>query len=267
MDREHFLEDKTVVVEQALMCDHAGEELEQLHALGLLEELVPEVAAMVGFGGAKQGHKDLWWHTKRVVEQTIKRRPVRWAALFHDVGKVATFSREGGKVSFHGHEIVSAKLFDKAARRIGLEDDFRRHVRFLIRYLGHVESYQPDWTDSAVRRLFRDTQRHFSDLIALARADITTKHVDKRRRHHARMHELAERAEAIAKKDAELPLLPKGLGTVLIGALGIAPGPGLGRLMKELEAAVQRGDVEPRAEPDTYVAYVRDRGDLADFCA
>lgn len=257
MDREQI-----VVVDQALMCNQAGEELERLVELGLLDEIYPEVAAMVGFGGGKQGHKDLWWHTKLVVEQTVKRRAVRWAALFHDVGKVPTFSREGGKVSFHGHEVVSARLFDKAARRTELEEDFRKHVRFLIRFLGHIESYQSDWTDSAVRRLYRDTAEHFDDLLALARADITTKHADKRRRHHERMKELSDRARTIAKKDAELPLLPKGLGTVLIAELGITPGPGLGRLMKELEAAVRRGEVEARAEPAVYVAFVRERGDL-----
>ena len=257
--------DQIVVVDQALMCREAGKELEQLHGLGLLDEIYPEVAAMVGFGGAKQGHKDLWWHTKLVVEQCVQRREVRWAALFHDVGKVPTFSRDGGKVSFHGHEVVSARLFDKAARRTGVEDAFRKHVRFLIRHLGHVESYQHDWTDSAVRRLHRDTKLHWGDLLALARADITTKHADKRRRHHSRMKELADRAEAIAKKDAELPLLPKGLGTVLIQELGITPGPGLGRLMKELEAAVKSGDVEPRADAEIYVAYLRSRDDVAEL--
>lgn len=256
MDQEHIR-----VVDQALMCKRPGPELEQLAELGLLGEIFPEVQAMVGFGGQKQGHKDLWWHTKLVVEQTVARREVRWAALFHDVGKVPTFSREGGKVSFHGHEVVSARLFDKAAKRAGLDSDFRKHVRFLVRHLGHVESYDPDWTDSAVRRLHRDTQRHFDDLLALARADITTKHADKRRRHHARMKELSDRAIAIAKKDAELPLLPKGLGTVLIAELGITPGPGLGQLMKELQAAVRRGEVEPRAEFDVYVCFLRDRED------
>ena len=81
---------------------------------------------------------------------------MRWAALFHDVGKVPTFSRAKGKVTFHGHEVMSARLFDKAARRSGLDDAFRKHVRFLVRHLGRVEAYEPDWTDSAVRRLHRD---------------------------------------------------------------------------------------------------------------
>lgn len=256
MEQDHIR-----VVDQALMCKKPGPELDQLVELGLMGEIYPEVQAMVGFGGGKQGHKDLWWHTKLVVEQSVQRREVRWAALFHDVGKVPTFSREGGKVSFHGHEVVSARLFDKAARRTRVDDAFRKHVRFLVRHLGHVESYHPDWTDSAVRRLHRDTQEHFTDLLALARADITTKHADKRRRHHVRMKELADRAEAIAKKDAELPLLPKGLGTVLISELGITPGPGLGQIMKDLQAAVRRGDVEARAQFDVYVAYLRGLAD------
>ncbi|MEM1034189.1 MAG: HDIG domain-containing metalloprotein [Myxococcota bacterium] len=251
--------EKYVVVDQALMCATPEEELEMLHRTGLLEAIYPEVAAMVGFGGGSSGHKDLWWHTKLVVAQTVAVRAVRWAALFHDVGKVPTFSRASGKVTFHGHEVVSARLFDVAARRTGLERPLRKRVRHLVRHLGQVESYASDWTDSAVRRLHRQLAEAWDDAIQLACADITTKHAHKRRQHRARMTELAERARAIEAQDAALPLLPKGLGRVVIDTLGLEPGPMVGETMKRLERAVEAGEVPPRAPADVYVDYLKRR--------
>ncbi|HHH28597.1 MAG TPA: HD domain-containing protein [Polyangiaceae bacterium] len=251
--------DPFVVVDNALMCRRPAEELELLLDTGVLEQVYPEVTAMVGFGGEGHGHKDLWWHTKKVVAQAKGRRPVRWAALFHDVGKVPTFSRAKGKVTFHGHEIVSARLFDKAARRTGLSDDFRKHVRFLVRHLGRIEAYESDWTDSAVRRLHRDCARHFDDLLLLAGADITTKHADKRRAHRSRMKELAGRAAAIAEADAAEPPLPKGLGTLVIEHLALDPGPEVGRIMAELAEAVDSGELPARAEPGVYLRWLDER--------
>jgi poly(A) polymerase len=248
-----------VPVDQALMSRKPGRELEVLWEAGVLGEVFPEVTAMVGFGGSGQGHKDLWWHTKLVVEQAAEVRAVRWAALFHDVGKVQTFSRASGKVSFHGHEALSARLFDVASRRSGMPDDLRKHIRFLVRHLGHIESYLPEWTDSAVRRLHKEVALHFDDLLALACADITTKHADKRRRHQLRMQELADRAHRIAEEDATLPALPKGLGTAVIQGLGIAPGPEVGRIMADLEEAVAAGTLPPRAEFEVYIEYLRAR--------
>jgi poly(A) polymerase len=250
----------SILVDRALMSEEPDAELERLAKSGLLAQVYPEVSAMVGFGGQGQGHKDLWEHTKQVVAQTVAKREVRWAALFHDVGKVQTFAVERGKVTFHSHELVSARFFDRAARRSGMDESFRKHVRFLVRHLGYVEGYGGDWTDSAVRRAYRETAPFFDDLVELARADITTKHAHKRRQHQTRMDELELRARSIAAEDAKLPLLPKGLGSVLIESMSLTPGPRVGELMAELKRAVEAGDLPERAEPSVYVEYLRGRG-------
>lgn len=248
------------LVDRALVSEEPDVELERLAQSGLLADVYPEVAEMIGFGGHDQGHKDLWEHTKQVVAQTVSKREIRWAALFHDVGKVQTFAVERGKVTFHSHELVSARAFDRAARRSGMGDPLRKHVRFLVRHLGYVEGYSSDWTDSAVRRVHRETAPFFDDLVELARADITTKHAHKRRQHQTRMDELELRARSIAAKDARLSPLPKGLGTALIEGLDLTPGPRVGALMAELKRAVEAGELPERAEPRVYVEYLRRRG-------
>ena len=251
------------LVDRALMANKPQSTLEELQTAGVFQQAYPEIQAMVGFGGGESGHKDLWDHTKRVVSQTIERRAVRWAALFHDVGKVPTFSRNSGKVTFHGHEVVSARLFDKAARRVDMPADLRKHIRFLVRHLGHVEAYASEWTDSAVRRVQRDMGEYFDDLVWLASADITTRHAHKREQHKQRIAELRERAAAIAKKDAELPLLPKGLGEAIIEAFALKPGPRIGQLRFLAEAAVKEGKLPPREDAQVYIEYLKEHADDA----
>lgn len=243
-----------------LMGRHPDEGLEVLQLTGVLQSKLPEVQAMVGFGGPGQGHKDLWAHTKQVVKQTKALPSLRWAALFHDVGKVPTFSRAGGKVSFHKHEFVSATLLRRALRRTALVDgETLQEALGVVRNLGLVEAYQSDWTDSAVRRLHKELGEHFERVLLVARADITTKHAHKREKHHARLHELAERARVIAEQDAVVPPLPKGLGDALMRAFSIPPSKRLGDLKAALEKAVGEGRVESHREAGHYVEFLSGR--------
>lgn len=241
---------------RVVMGQHADRGLEVLQASGLLRETLPEVQAMVGFGGHGQGHKDLWAHVKLVVKQAAPVTSVRWAALFHDVGKVSTLSKDG-KVSFHKHEYVSARLFSQAMKRTGLlEWETFTEAHGIVRNLGLLEAYAPDWTDSAVRRLIKDLGEHFDRTLLLARADITTKHAHKRERNERRLDELAQRAADIKTRDAVTPPLPKGLGDALMAAFGIPPSKRLGDLKAALEKAVAEDKVEAHQEAPYYIDFL-----------
>lgn len=245
-------------LDELLLSKDVDQRLDKLNADGTLATLFPEVAVMVGFGGGDTGHKDLWGHTKQVVSQCVRRPLVRWAALFHDIGKPRCFRRDNAEVSFHGHEAVGAKLFLAIARRTKLfTEEEERHVHTLLLNLGYVESYDAAWTDSAVRRLYKETEAVFDDLVDLARADITTKHETKRRRHHERMHAFKERTLSLAQADAIPPALPKGLGDVLSEELGIPKSKQLGDLMNALKAAVERGELPRPPSVEAALNYAR----------
>ena len=247
-----------------LMGKHADEGLEVLRASGVLAETLPEIQAMVGFGGTGQGHKDLWEHTKLVVRQTKAQPCLRWAALFHDTGKVSTLSRATGKISFHKHEFVSARLLRRALTRVRLVDaQVLEQAHAVVQNLGLVEAYASDWTDSAVRRLRKELGEHFERVLLLARADITTKHAHKRQRHHERLHELADRAAQIVSQDAIVPPLPKGLGDALMAAFAIPPSKRLGDLKAALERAVADGRIEAHRDAPYYVEFLS--GHRAEF--
>jgi hypothetical protein len=249
LDRKHW--------DSALLSPNVVQELDDLYLSGELAARFPALKEIVGFGDGRE-HKDLWLHTRHVVAQTIPAIHIRWAALFHDVGKPRCYSKVAGEVKFIGHEAVSAKTFRRAAQDTGFfSKDEARDIEFLIYNLGHVEEYDRSWTDSAVRRLYKLAGAHFDDLVALARADITTKHQNLRRAHHERMHELRTRAEELARLDAIPPALIKGLGEALMAEFGLAPSKELGVLMSKLKTAVEAGELPRSAPVEEAVAFAR----------
>jgi poly(A) polymerase len=229
---------------------------------GVLAAVLPEAAALVGFGEGVR-HKDVWAHTVQVVRQTPSRLVIRWAGLLHDIGKVPTrrFEPEG-TVSFIGHPEIGARMFDRIDKRLPFSDDEQERLRFLI--AGHLRAaaYEDTWTDSAVRRFARDAGENLGDLLDLARADITSKYADKVRRGLRQIGLLADRIELLRVEDAKPAPLPKGLGTALIDGLGIAAGPGLGRLMDRLRQEVEQGRLEAQREHEHYLEYVRKNREL-----
>jgi poly(A) polymerase len=231
---------------------------------GVLEAVLPEAAALVGFGEGVR-HKDVWAHTVQVVRQTPPRLVVRWAGLLHDIGKVPTRRFEtDGTVSFIGHPEIGARMFDRIARRLPFGEDEQERLRFLI--AGHLRAaaYEEAWTDSAVRRFARDAGANLDDLLDLARSDITSKYADKVRRGLRQIGLLADRIAVLSAEDAKPAPLPKGLGTALIARLGIGAGPALGRLMERLREEVECGRLGVQREHDHYIEYVKSNPGLLD---
>ena len=234
--------------------------LDTLLESGALGAVFPEVHAMVGFGDGEWRHKDVWKHTKQVVRQAVPRLEVRWASLFHDIGKVKTRSiSPDGKVHFLGHAEVGTRMFDKLERRIHLfspEPALRDTIRFLVLHHLRANQYDPAWTDSAVRRFARELGLHLEDLLCLARADITTKRPEKKRRGLAQIDELAGRICLLAAEDAKQPPLPKGVGDAIMRAFDLKPSRHIGDIKRMLEQAVASGEVEGYLPSEAYVAFV-----------
>jgi poly(A) polymerase len=252
--------DARPLLDRVLMGEHADDGLDTLLATGVLDVVLPEVKAMVGFGDGEWRHKDVWKHTKQVVCQSESRLEVRWAALFHDIGKVKTRSiGDNGEVHFFGHAEVGARMFDKLERRQKLfsrDEVLRTSVRFLVLHHLRASQYDGNWTDSAVRRFAREIGSHLDDLLCLSRADITTKRPEKKRRGIAMIDELAGRIATLAAEDAKQPLLPSGVGNAIMTAFGLPPSRQVGEIKRALEATVLSGEVPPGQPSEFYVQFL-----------
>lgn len=236
--------------------------LVRLQREGTLATWLPEVEATVALlepGDSR--HKDLWQHTLQVVAQSPARPVVRWAALLHDIGKVATRAfGPAGEVTFFGHPEQGALLVEvQIAPRLGFPDATRDGVARLVRHHQRAAQYDDTWSDGAVRRFGRDLGDAVADLLDLGRADVTTGFADRRQRALARIDALQARLAALRAEEDRRPALPSGLGTALMARFHLAPGPEVGRLMRRLEAAVEQGRLPAGAAPDVYLRWLEER--------
>ncbi len=246
-----------VAVEQAIMGRDVDSALEWMHRAGILRVLFPELEATVDLQQEEgRQHKDVWAHTKQVVKQTVSRPLVRWAALLHDIGKVPTRTYTADGVHFHGHAEVGARMFDKVSPRFAFARDERQTIRFLVKHHLRTNQYSEAWTDSAVRRFHREMGAHMHDLLDLSRADITSKRPGRRKQLLEQISALADRVQVLAEHDAKLPPLPGGVGNAIMEAFELPPSRLIGDLKRTLEAAIERGELEPRREDAYYVAHL-----------
>ena len=249
-------------LDRVVMGDDPERGLDELLEVGALAAIFPEVHAMVGFGDGEWRHKDVWKHTKQVVRQAVPRLEVRWAALFHDIGKMKTRSiTPDGKVHFLGHAEVGTRMFDKLDRRLGLfapEPALKETVRFLVLHHLRANQYSPDWTDSAVRRFARE----------LGDAPRGPP-VPRARRHHDEApgeeapRAAADRGAAAPHRRSSPPRtrrcrrLPSGIGDEIMRAFGLPPSRKVGDIKRMLEEAVGGNEVAPHQPAEAYLEFLR----------
>lgn len=234
------------VMDDLLCAPRVEEGLELLLRLDVLAALFPEVSNLKGMGDADGLHKDVWRHTCAVVAGVPPQLELRWGALLHDVGKVRTRRvLPNGKVTFHNHDRVGARMVDAMQDRTRLfQDDVAllRTVRHLVLHHLRPASYKGTWTDSAVRRLVTECgdPRFFERLMSLSRADLTTKVPARRDRALRRAAELEERVRSVTAAD-NAPKLPKGTMGQVLERSALKPGPWLAKIKDELEAMMTTG--------------------------
>jgi poly(A) polymerase len=224
--------------------------LELLVDTGLAEYVLPEVPAMQLATDEHMQHKDVFEHSLVVMEQAIERETdgpdlvLRLAALLHDIGKPRTRKlEEDGRVSFHHHEVVGAKMAKVRLRALrypkSVIDEVSRLVYLHLRFHGYGTG---EWTDSAVRRYVTDAGPLLERLHKLVRSDCTTRN---RRRAAAlqRSYDSLESRISTLREQEELDAIRPDLdGNEIMRILGLKPGPLVGQAYQYLLALrMERG--------------------------
>ncbi len=245
------------VLHEIMVGPHVGLALVALQNAGFFEYLIPEIQESLNLKSSKQ-FKEIWPHTIRVVSQTPAKLNLRWAALFHDLGKAQSFSIKDNKVTFHHHEKISAKIFDKFVKRVHIFSAGQKScIHFLVSNLGYAEGYESEWTDSAVRRFAKEMDVYLDDLLTLSESDITTASPKKREKIKRRISELRSRIKEIKEKDAKQAVLPKGLGNEISIQLGIPIGPEIGNLRIILEDKIAKNELLANQSFEYYIDHLR----------
>jgi poly(A) polymerase len=243
----------------------AGVEL--LVTTGLAEHVLPEVPAMRLATDEHMQHKDVFEHSLVVMEQAVEREGaggpdlvLRLAALLHDIGKPRTRKLEDdGRVSFHHHEVVGAKMTKARLRALrypkSVIDEVSRLVYLHLRFHGYGTG---EWSDSAVRRYVTDAGPLLDRLHKLVRSDCTTRN-RRRAAELQRSYDSLESRIAALREQEELDAIRPDLdGNEIMRLLGLKPGPLVGKAYQHLLAVrMERGPLthaEAEAELRTWAA-------------
>ena len=240
--------------------------LDLLCRTALAERFLPELPALRMELDPEHHHKDVYAHTVAVVVGVPQDDVVlRLAALLHDVGKPRTRSLlPGGKVAFHHHEVVGARMARTRLKELRYGNDVVDAVEQLVllhlRFHGYADG---EWTDGAVRRLVRDcgTPEQLRRLTLLTKADITTQHRGKARRLRAAVDDFAARVTRLAEQEELDRLRPALDGHRIMAHLGIPPGPLVGEAWAHLkELRVEQGPMTDEQGVAALDAWAQARG-------
>jgi len=235
-----------------LVSERPGLALELLDQGGLLELILPEVAACKGVQQTGYHTHDVFGHTVLAVAGTPQDIVARLGALFHDVGKPATAGPDG---SFIGHDVVGAEMAASALERLRFPQREIDAVVLLVRLHLRPVFYASEWTDGAVRRLARDAGSQLARLMALARADIGASAYP----HPEKLDELQARLDLVLNEQPSRLEAPVN-GEDIMRIRQIPPGPEVGRVKQRLSELVMDGVIDPAR--DAVLAYLESHPDL-----
>lgn len=266
-DRIKIVSGERIEVElnKIMMAPHPSIGFELLQRSGLLQIILPELAALdIVEKRDGRAHKNNFYHTLEVLENVVKANRqqttdnsqnilwLRWAALLHDIGKTKTKRWEPAiGWTFHNHNLVGAKMVPQIFRRLKLPMGAEmKYVQKLVDlHMRPQVIADNEVTDSAVRRLINDAGDDIDDLMLLCEADITSKNEVKKKMFLENFRIVREKLVDLKEKDYKRLLQPVIDGNEIMELFHLQPSREVGTLKQYLKDAVLDNKVENEREP------------------
>ena len=258
-----------------LLAPGAVEGLALADRLGLLRAVLPELSALHDVEQSHFHHLDVYGHTLEVLERLLELErdasgdlrelldepladelthgeALRLGALLHDIGKPATHGvREDGRVTFIGHDRLGEEMVRAICGRLRTSERLCRFLEAVTRHhllLGFLVHERP-LDRRAVYRYLERTSPVEVEVTLLSCADrLATRGKNAERAIDAHLQLAGELMPAALEWRRSGPPPVPVRGDELAAALGIEPGPELGRLLGELAEATYAGEVTDREQ-------------------
>ncbi len=222
---------------------------ELLDEAGLLQQVLPEIAAMKGVEQPPQFHPegDVWIHTRMMIEKLPAGAPptLAWGVLLHDVGKPPTFksaAETGDRIRFDGHVGVGVKMAEEICRRLRFSNEDTEQILALIE--NHM-------------RFADATQMRTSTLKRFARLCRFEEHLELHRIDCLSSNGRLEAYDYVRRFFSETPSEQVRPQRLLTGedlkTMGYQPGPAFTEMLQAVEDAQLEGQLKTRDEAIDFV--------------
>lgn len=234
-----------VELNKIMMAPHPSIGLVHLQQSGLMNILIPELAALdIVEQRDGRAHKNNFYHTLEVLENVAAHGAglyLRWAALLHDIGKTKAKRWDNAAGwTFHNHNYIGMKMVAPLFRRLKMPLGAELHYveKLVDLHMRPQAIADEEVTDAAVRRLLNDASDDIDDLMTLCEADITSKNEVRKKLFLENFRMVREKLTDLKERDYKRLLQPVIDGNEIMELFHLKPSPAVGTLKQCLKDAV-----------------------------